>query len=600
MRTIMVMYDTLCRHFLEPYGNDWVRTPNFTRLAQHSVTFEQNYACSLPCMPARRDLHNGRINFLQRDWGPLEPYDDSVPEILRFNGVFSYLVSDHKHYWEDGGATYHTRYSGWVGNRGQEGDACFGGTEVVQKTAEIGKGLADPLKAHELSRLQDQVNRRLRTKEEQMPQAMTFAAGLEFLEENKNNQNWFLQIETFDPHEPFFTQPQWKELYPEIAEYMGPETDWPTYVPVKDSETPEDIAHVRRLYAAIMSMCDSYLGRVLDFMDAHDMWKDTLLIVNTDHGFLLGEHDWWGKSMMPAYEEISHTPLFIYDPVSKKQGERRSAVTSAIDLAPTILEFFGLPIPADMQGVSLMPLIRENRPVRSACLFGFHGCHVAVADGHHVYFRAPQAEQEHNCYEYTLMPTRMLSRFSVEDLQKAEFVGPLSNTKGCKVLKTPGHGQFISSVNFGTKLYDVQRDPHQRELIEDDVLEAQMAQLLVDELKKADAPEEQYVRLGLPKDETVTAEIIRSTRAADEAYDTPDLLPDTSWSKAARNVWRTLARMLPKEAQGAFADALAKVCTDHGALPVSCDDIAAAVRQIMPCDRGSQVLYFMYMAARTE
>lgn len=49
-------------------------------------------------------------------------------------------------------------------------------------------------------------------------------------------------------------------------------------------------------YAALLTMCDTYLGKFLDYMDENDMWKDTMLIVNTDHGFLLGEHDRWAKS----------------------------------------------------------------------------------------------------------------------------------------------------------------------------------------------------------------------------------------------------------------------------------------------------------------
>jgi arylsulfatase A-like enzyme len=48
---------------------------------------------------------------------------------------------------------------------------------------------------------------------------------------------------------------------------------------------------MRLQYAALLSMCDEYLGRLLAYMDEHDMWKDTMLIVNTDHGFLLSEHD---------------------------------------------------------------------------------------------------------------------------------------------------------------------------------------------------------------------------------------------------------------------------------------------------------------------
>ena len=73
-------------------------------------------------MPARRELHTGRYNFLHRAWGPLEPFDDSMPRMLTENGVYSHLISDHYHYWEDGGATYHNRYSSWEIVRGQEGD----------------------------------------------------------------------------------------------------------------------------------------------------------------------------------------------------------------------------------------------------------------------------------------------------------------------------------------------------------------------------------------------------------------------------------------------------------------------------------------------
>lgn len=77
----------------------------------------------MPCMPARRELHTGRYNFLHRGWSPLEPFDDSMPEILKKNGIHTRTVTDHKHYWRDGGATYHSRYSTYEFIRGQEGDA---------------------------------------------------------------------------------------------------------------------------------------------------------------------------------------------------------------------------------------------------------------------------------------------------------------------------------------------------------------------------------------------------------------------------------------------------------------------------------------------
>ena len=83
IRAIMVMFDSLNRRMLPPYGCDWTHAPNFARLAQRTVTFDNCYVGSMPCMPARRELHTGRYNFLHRSWGPMEPFDDSMPEILR-------------------------------------------------------------------------------------------------------------------------------------------------------------------------------------------------------------------------------------------------------------------------------------------------------------------------------------------------------------------------------------------------------------------------------------------------------------------------------------------------------------------------------------
>ena len=105
MKAVFICFDTLNRHMLPPYGCDWVLAPNFSRLAERSVTFDNAYVGSMPCMPARRDMQTGRLSFLHRSWGPLEPFDNSFPELLHQAGIYSHLVTDHYHYWEDGGAT---------------------------------------------------------------------------------------------------------------------------------------------------------------------------------------------------------------------------------------------------------------------------------------------------------------------------------------------------------------------------------------------------------------------------------------------------------------------------------------------------------------
>lgn len=492
MKAIFVCFDTLNRRMLPPYGGDWVHAPNFSRLAERAVTFDNAYVGSMPCMPARRELHTGRYNFLHRSWGPLEPFDESMPELLTRHGVYTHLVSDHGHYWEDGGATYHTRYRTWEIVRGQEGDPWKGqvADPDIPESARKMRG--------ELWR-QDWVNRQYLQREEEMPQAQVFSRGLDFLRANQDQENWFLQIETFDPHEPFYTQQHYKALYPH--HYSGPHFDWPDYAPV--TESTAEIEHVRYEYAALVSMCDHYLGQVLDALDELTLWDDTLLIVGTDHGFLLGEHDWWAKNVQPWYNEVAHIPLFIWDPRYRTSGERRKSLVQWIDFAPTLLEFFQVPIPESMQGTPLRERIAQDTPARPIGLFGTFGGHVNVTDGRFVYMRAPIRPDNTPLFEYTLMPTHMRARFAVSELQDISLSEAFSFTQGVRPLKIPGR-TYVSAYTFGTMLFDLATDPAQEHPLVHDEVELHMCKLLVDWMHWNDAPREQFERLGLPVEGEVT------------------------------------------------------------------------------------------------
>lgn len=496
MKAIMVMFDSLNRRMLPPYGNNWVHAPNFQRLAERTAVFDRCYVGSMPCMPARRELHTGRYNFLHRSWTPLEPFDDSMPEILKKSGVYTHLVTDHQHYWEDGGATYHNRYSSYELVRGQEGD--------------LWKAHIDPpfeippnpraIDTHAVDNRyweQDQINRHYMPTPQDQPQAKTFDHGLEFIRNNHESDNWYLQLETFDPHEPFFTHQEYKDLYE--GDYVPPPdlpTDWPSYKAV--DESPEYVDFMRKQYTALVSMCDEHLGRVLDIMDELDLWDDTLLIVCTDHGFLLGEHDWWAKNKQPWYNELANTPLFIWDPRSKVKSERRQSLVQMIDMPATLLEYFNVERPPDMLGQPLRAAIENDTPVREAALFGIHGGHVNCTDGKYVYMRAPANPQNAPLYEYTLMPMHIRSRFSVDELQDIELAEPFSFTKGCRVMKIPARA-WVDAHSFGNLLFDVEADAGQTNPIDNAEIESQMIAHMLRLMKQHDSPSEQYERLGFNK-----------------------------------------------------------------------------------------------------
>jgi arylsulfatase A-like enzyme len=483
-----VLFDSLNRHMLAPFGCEWVHTPNFQRLAEHSVRFTQSIVGSMPCMPARRDLHTGRLNFLHCSWGPLEPFDYSMPELLGQAGIYTHLVSDHYHYWEAGGATYHTKYRSWEFIRGQEGDPWKGEVKDPELPDDGGMFIGH---ARRLYR-QDAINRKYMQPENRHSQSRTFRKGLEFIERNHAEDNWFLQIEAFDPHEPFFSPDTYKKLYPHS--YGGPRLDW--VQPGRVTQTQEEIEHLRLEYAALVRLCDASLGRVLDAMDRYALWEDTMLIVGTDHGYLLSEHGYWGKNVMPLYAELAKTPLFIWDPRVRIGSTECDALTQWIDLAPTLLRYFHVPVPATMQGRDLFPAYHEGRKLREAAIFGYHGAHVNCTEGRYVYMRAPVTADNTPLFDYTLMPCHMHAMYSPEELQNIELAEPFSFTQGCRTLKIPAKSN-IRSHEMGTLLFDLQTDPGQLNPIRDAELERRIQTLMVRLMRECDAPAEQFVRLGL-------------------------------------------------------------------------------------------------------
>lgn len=599
MRVIMMMYDSLNRHCLPNYGCDLVHAPNFRRLGERTVTFDNSYVGSLPCMPARRELHTGRLNFLHRGWSPVEPFDDSMPELLKTNGIYSHLSSDHQHYWEDGGATYHTRYQSWEIVRGQEGDPWKGDLEPRESDYTFGmpKSFKEPFMVANIRR-QDAVNRDHIRRSGEFPQAQTVGNGLEFIEKNHGYDNWFLQIETFDPHEPFFSPEEYQALYSVEKE----EKDWPPYGIA--TENPEFVAKVRRKYYALLSMCDDYLGRVLDAMDKYQMWEDTMLIVNTDHGYLLGEHLWWSKSIMPVYNEIAHTPLFIWDPRTGVRGERRDALVQTIDLAPTVLDFFGVPIPKDMQGKILTKVVKEDAPVREYALFGYFGAHVNVTDGRYLYMRGPVRDDNQPIYEYTLMPTDMRTRKGVNQLgQSMELAEPFGFTKGMKTMKLPFvTGQGGSQYRFGHMLFDLEKDPEQEHPIDDPEKEVELINAMLKLMRENEAPAEQYERVGLPAEGEMTLETLLAQREKEKAelYPQEWLVIAPEWDKDAVFAYRALLNMFQTVPAEEMHEKLRAVLTAEDSAHVTRQTILKLAEDLTPPEDREAVIYTIETMARVR
>jgi len=493
MNVVCLLLDSLNRHFLSAYGGTGVHTPNLDRLASRACTFDSNFVGSLPCMPARRDLWTGRQEFLHRPWGSLEPWDDPLPRRVKKGGVLTQLVTDHYHLFERGGENYHIDFDGFEFIRGHENDPWE--TRAVELPPHV-----DNL----FPRYWRNVVHHIRGEADFMA-PRTLQATADWLAGNHAQSPFFLMVDEFDPHEPFHVPPPYDTMYEETP-YDGPLFIWPRYGRHPEY-TPAQIAHIRAQYAGKVTMADTWLGKVLDQFDRLKLWDNTALIVMTDHGHFLGDHGWWGKPGCPQYDTIAHTPLFIHLPGGPRNGQRCGALTTTVDLYPTILELLGQPVPAPdgiATGHSLAPLLRgETNQARDGVLYGWFGCRVNYTDGRCTYHRAAVRPDRGPVAMYSLRwstaPWWELPEPRAARMTHGAFLPWTDHAVGRMELTTDEFARTSNQepVVGEHLLFDLQADPRQEHNLAGTAREREYADRLAAALHSAHAPPEQYLRLGL-------------------------------------------------------------------------------------------------------
>ena len=127
---------------------------------------------------------------------------------------------------------------------------------------------------------------------------------------------------------------------------------------------------VKNYYRVLLSV-DETVGRVLDYMDKNGLAENTVVVYSSDNGFFLGEHGLFDKRLM--YEESIRIPMLMRFPGLVKAGTTESRMVLNLDVAPTLLEASGVPVPGYMQGRSWLPLFEQSAPAwRDAFLYEYY------------------------------------------------------------------------------------------------------------------------------------------------------------------------------------------------------------------------------------
>jgi arylsulfatase A-like enzyme len=345
MNVIWVVSDTLRRDAVGAYGNEKMHTPSIDAFAAKSVRFNRFYIGSFPTMPTRADHFTGRWTVSFMSWEPLPKGIVTLAEILTGNGINTAAVVDTPFYLRNE-MNYDRGFMTFEEIPGQLWRAR--GSDPRHRRA-FGASSSSRLDVDCFA-----------------PQ--TFARAMQWLELNYK-EDFFLYVDTWDPHEPwnapnYYTELYWPGYDGEIMRALY------GYWPKAPGFTEEMVRKAHATYCGEVTMVDTWFGYLMRKVENLGLMENTAIIFTTDHGYYFGEHGGlygkmvfsmnpkekigiWGRS--PYYEEVTRIPLFIYIPGMPKGAY--DGLTSAIDLMPTVLDIMGKEIPSTVEGRSLVPMM---------------------------------------------------------------------------------------------------------------------------------------------------------------------------------------------------------------------------------------------------
>ncbi len=366
MNVILVIIDSLRKDHVGAYGNDQAKTPNLDAVAREGLRFANAYPEAMPTIPARRAIHTGMRTFPYKDrpeqqrrapvygWLPIPEEQPTLAEILKGQGYRTVLVTDTYHEFMPP-MNFQRGFGTFRGIRGQENDNLRDPSSVSNR--EMGRYL--PVQPGEIR--QYLANTKDRNTEADWFAPSVFLNAMGVLESaSKGRQPFFLVADCYDPHEPWDPPQHYLSLYDPDG-YEGLEPFNPRYGE-DDYLSERQLLRMRALYAAEVTMADRWLGRFLE--KAHDLgvMENTLLIVISDHGHLLGEHGYTGKLNHALYPELTDIVLMVRHPEGKRAGEVSEYYASTHDVAPTVLGFLGVEPPRPMDGQNLCVLLEGKSP----------------------------------------------------------------------------------------------------------------------------------------------------------------------------------------------------------------------------------------------
>ena len=370
-----------------------VQTPAIDRLAREGVMCTRLRSEALPTIPCRRGTFTGRrcFPFVEEPthkgmyitlagWRPIPQEDVTVAEHLSEQGYTCGLVADVYHLMKPS-QNFHRGFQSFQWERGQEYDMWQSGPlpeGYIERFLKEGTDLT-PGRARILTQyLQNQLHRE---GDHDFQGAKTFGRAIEWLERNHEHEQFFLYIDSFDPHEPYEAPQELIDLYD--PGWDGPELIYGN-IYARAELTDAEHHHIRARYAAECSMVDHWVGRLLDTVDRLGLAEDTLIILVSDHGKINGEFGHYGMPPQDTGLELNAVPCLIRHPQGENAGTRFDGWLYNTDVTATMLDLLGVEGKERTDGENVWPAILGGNEFREHLVTG-HGEMVACWEGDWLY-----------------------------------------------------------------------------------------------------------------------------------------------------------------------------------------------------------------------
>jgi len=355
--------------------NDWIsplggyegcKTPNLERLAAKGVTFTKAYCAAPACNPSRASLMTGIRPWTSGVYVNPQPWRPAMPDAVTLPQHFT----RHGYHSTGAGKIFHGRYedpASWEHYAKKQGDP--------KPKPAVAK---DP---H--SRAGGIVWGVLDVADEEMNDYHTASYAIKYLEKD-HDKPFFLACGIFRPHMPWQVPRKYYDMYP-LDEIKLP------YVPPNDlSDLPkagvnmakpqgdhatilktDNWRYAVQAYLASITFADTQIGRVLNALESSSHKDNTIIVLWGDHGWHLGEKEHWRKFAL--WEEATRVPFFISAPGVTKPGTRCDRTVDLMSVYPTLCELCELPVTDQLEGASLLPLLKKPNAEWSTPAITTHG-----------------------------------------------------------------------------------------------------------------------------------------------------------------------------------------------------------------------------------